>query len=57
MNLRALFPREVRRELEHLAYELKCEAGFDEREPWHVTALVLVWVVREVCKMRESTAR
>jgi hypothetical protein len=54
MILRALFPREVRRELDALATELRVDhPDLDAREPFHVVAVVLVWLVREVVKMRE----
>jgi hypothetical protein len=53
--LRALFPRAIRRELATLATELhRSHPQFaPQDEPWHLTALVLVWLVREVCKLRE----
>jgi hypothetical protein len=53
--LRALFPRAVRRELALLATELhRSHPQFaPQDEPWHLTALVLVWCVTEIRKLRE----
>jgi hypothetical protein len=56
VKLSALFPPKVLRELDKLAGDLREEGvKINEKEPFQVTGLVLVWLVREVVKLRDRT--
>jgi hypothetical protein len=56
MTIKTIFHKPIRRELELVADELRSrDPAFDPaHEPWHLTAVVLVWCVREICKLREA---
>jgi hypothetical protein len=56
MKLSSLFPKPVRRELDAIASELRADhPEFDpETQPFHLTAVVLVWCVAEIVKLRET---
>lgn len=56
MNVVLLFPEAAQREMRALEKDIaQMYQEFEpRREPWHLCALVLVWCVREIVKMRRE---